>query len=259
MFLLNFFLHLKNLMFLANNVTIKKRVEVGQADFVDPLSVIEDLSDYHDVVSANLDTESLARDHQCEDTDDWNTFAQTYSATVNDASFVRVSVPQPLHFLLQLKDSEKSYGNSPDSRLAWLEANNGGDQVSKMTNIISANGMSSTEFSTFMERCTEELSKCWKDDQRVQVVKISIQLSTMLASADDYLNSDFDRVFFAVTDILSFFGQLVYDRLVAKSPGLKINFSLEDVGLQARELCKNWLYKIASIRGEQDFLVQRIG
>merc|ERR1711953_521108 len=70
----------------------------------------------------------------------------------------------------------------------------------------------------------------------------------MLASADDYLNSDFDRVFFAVTDILSFFGQLVYDRLVAKSPGLKINFSLEDVGLQARELCKNWLYKIASIR-----------
>ena len=231
-------------------MTIKKRVQVGQADFVDPLSVIEDLSDYNDDVSANLDVES--RHHQCEEIDDWNTFSQTYIANVNDSSFVRVSVPQPLHYLLLSRDSEKSYGNSPESRLAWLEANNGGDQASKVTNIISSNGMSSSEFSTFMETCTEELSKCWKDDQRVQVVKLSIQLATMLASADDFLSSDFDRVFFAVTDILSFFGQLVYDRLVAKSPGLKINFSLDDVTLQARELCKNWLYKIASIRGEQD-------
>ena len=40
----------------------------------------------------------------------------------------------------------------------------------------------------------------------------------------------------------------MYDRLVSKCPGLKINFSYNEVSPQAKELCKNWLYKIASIR-----------
>ena len=47
---------------------------------------------------------------------------------------------------------------------------------------------------------------------------------------------------------MSYFGRLVYDRLVAKCPGLKINFSYDEVSPQSKELCKNWLYKIASIR-----------
>lgn len=78
---------------------------------------------------------------------------------------------------------------------------------------------------------------------RVKVVQMSVQLANML---DKTVES---CVFFPVTDLMTYFGKLVYDRLVSKSPQLKINFSYEDVSPQAKELCKNWLYKIASIRG----------
>jgi hypothetical protein len=43
--------------------------------------------------------------------------------------------------------------------------------------------------------------------------------------------------------------------LVSKCPGLKINFTLSDVSETAKELAKNWLYKIASIRGEQKLFI----
>jgi hypothetical protein len=36
---------------------------------------------------------------------------------------------------------------------------------------------------------------------------------------------------------------------VSKCPDLKVNFTVADVSETAKELCKNWLYKIASIRG----------
>jgi hypothetical protein len=41
----------------------------------------------------------------------------------------------------------------------------------------------------------------------------------------------------------------LYFVLVSKCPGLKVNFTLADVSDTAKELCKNWLYKVASIRG----------
>lgn len=80
---------------------------------------------------------------------------------------------------------------------------------------------------------------------RVKVVQTVIQLAKMLETPIDGL------VFFLVTDSISFFGKLVYDRLVSKSPQLRINFKYDDVSPQARELCKNWFYKIASVRGEK--------
>lgn len=78
---------------------------------------------------------------------------------------------------------------------------------------------------------------------RVRVVQTAIQLAKMLETPNDGL------VFFLITDSMSFFGTLVYDRLVSKSPQLRINFKYEDVSPQAKELCKNWFYKIASVRG----------
>ncbi|XP_046855573.1 VPS35 endosomal protein-sorting factor-like isoform X2 [Xenia sp. Carnegie-2017] len=64
--------------------------------------------------------------------------------------------------------------------------------------------------------------------------------------------------FVLITDVLDTFGRLVYERLLRKSativPGTKIikllpeNFISEDVTDVAKETCRNWFYKIASIR-----------
>ena len=51
-------------------------------------------------------------------------------------------------------------------------------------------------------------------------------------------------MFFLLSDLVTYFGDLVHDRLVTKCPDLKVNFTFSDVGPQAKELCKNWLYKI---------------
>ena len=226
----------------SNNVKTKKKTP--KTDFVDPLMSLanEDSADYNEQDSiVGIDSGSKEQSSG-EENDHWSEFSSTYfNEQVKASAFVRVSIPTPLQFLLS-RDTEKSFGNTPETRLAWLEANNDDLSTDKVTNVSSA-----SEFSSFMETCTEQLSKCWKDDQRVQVVKLAIQLASMWASDED-MNDCFDLVFFSTTDVLSFFGKLVYDRLVAKSPGLKVNFSLNDVSLQAKELCKNWLYKIASIR-----------
>lgn len=68
--------------------------------------------------------------------------------------------------------------------------------------------------------------------------------------SDDDIIRFYPSMFFLLSDLITYFGHLVYDRLVTKSPDLKVNFTFSDVGPQARELCKNWLYKIASIRGK---------
>jgi len=55
----------------------------------------------------------------------------------------------------------------------------------------------------------------------------------------------------SVTELASKLTQTkaLYFVLVSKCPGLKVNFTLADVSDTAKELCKNWLYKVASIRG----------
>ena len=60
----------------------------------------------------------------------------------------------------------------------------------------------------------------------------------------------YPSLFYLLSDLVTYFGYLVYDRLITKSPDLKVNFSFFDVGDQAKELCKNWMYKVASIRGK---------
>ena len=67
---------------------------------------------------------------------------------------------------------------------------------------------------------------------------------------DEEIIDFYPTMFFLLSDLVTYFGDLVHDRLVTKCPDLKVNFTFSDVGPQARELCKNWLYKIASIRGK---------
>jgi len=116
--------------------------------------------------------------------------------------------------------------------------------------------LSQQEYVNRIEELNTALIQAWDQDQRVKSLKIAIQCAKLLA--DVSVIQFYPSKFVLVTDILDTFGRLVYDRIKAKAehmsksgPGLlKLgdNFTPDQVPEAAKETCRNWFFKIASIR-----------
>jgi len=116
--------------------------------------------------------------------------------------------------------------------------------------------VSQQEFLDQIESMHEDLLNAWNDNQRVQALKIAIQCSKLLC--DTTVIKFYPSKFILITEILDTFGRLVFDRLRGRSViynsinavpvPLPEDFKAEDVTPAARETCRNWFYKIASIR-----------
>ncbi|XP_063972695.1 VPS35 endosomal protein-sorting factor-like isoform X1 [Diachasmimorpha longicaudata] len=116
--------------------------------------------------------------------------------------------------------------------------------------------LSQQEYALRTEQLNNELVQAWHADQRVKALKIAIQCAKLLV--DTSAMAFYPSKFVLITDILDIFGQLVYERLKVKAdyykPGSKVPTSLPDnftpdmVPENAKETCRNWFYKIASIR-----------
>lgn len=223
----------------------KKEPNANVAAFVDPLSVAFAEPDVR--TSSSVELEAVKETGKLEE--EWCSL----EASVKDKTFHgKVEVPEPLHYLFSKLDADLSSpptNANPQARLEWLESAWSASQATKRSQILEK-GVTATDFFDFMDACNGQLAQYWKDDQRVQVVKMTIQLSKMLSPEKPH-DSFYPTLFFLVTDVISYFGELVYDRLVSKCPDLRVNFSIGDVSPQALELCKNWLYKIASVRGKK--------
>ncbi|KAL4240173.1 hypothetical protein ACF0H5_000967 [Mactra antiquata] len=116
--------------------------------------------------------------------------------------------------------------------------------------------LSQQEYVSRIEDLNQALIAAWTQDQRVKALKIAIQCSKLLA--DVSVIQFYPSKFVLITDILDTFGKLVYDRLRDKAqyfpPGsgvpvkLPENFTPDQVPDSAKETCRNWFFKIASIR-----------
>lgn len=116
--------------------------------------------------------------------------------------------------------------------------------------------LSQQQYTARIEQLNNELVQAWHSDQRVKALKIAIQCAKLLV--DTSVMAFYPSKFVLITDILDIFGKLVYERLKIKAeyykPGSKIPTSLPDnftpdmVPENAKETCRNWFYKIASIR-----------
>ncbi|XP_068081598.1 VPS35 endosomal protein-sorting factor-like isoform X2 [Anabrus simplex] len=115
--------------------------------------------------------------------------------------------------------------------------------------------LSQQEYMGRIEQLNQELVQAWHHDQRVKALKIAIQCSKLLV--DTSVIQFYPSKFVLITDILDIFGKLVYERLRSKAeyiPGSKThttlpeNFTPDIVPESAKETCRNWFYKIASIR-----------
>ena len=107
-----------------------------------------------------------------------------------------------------------------------------------MDDVREEHNLTQKEYVLRIEELNRQLIAAWSTDQRVKALKITIQSAKMLA---DPLALDFYPSKFAlVSDILDTFGNLVYARIQERS----ITSTIE----QAIETCRNWFFKIASIR-----------
>ncbi|XP_071508661.1 VPS35 endosomal protein-sorting factor-like [Diadema antillarum] len=116
--------------------------------------------------------------------------------------------------------------------------------------------LSQQEYVFRIEELNQALINAWDQDQKVKALKIAIQCSKLLA--DVSVIQFYPSKYVLITDILDTFGRLVYDRIHKKStylpPGsstpqvLPTKFSPSQVPESAKETCRNWFFKIASIR-----------
>ncbi|XP_020613204.1 UPF0505 protein C16orf62 homolog [Orbicella faveolata] len=116
--------------------------------------------------------------------------------------------------------------------------------------------LSQQDYVKRIEELNQALITAWESDQRVKALKIAIQCSKLLA--DVSVIQFYPSKFVLVTDILDTFGKLVYERIFRKSsiftPGSNLptmlpeKFTPDQVPDSAKETCRNWFYKIASVR-----------
>ena len=114
------------------------------------------------------------------------------------------------------------------------------EQLDEMTDDIrEEHNLTQKEYINRIEELNRQLISAWSSDQRVKALKITIQSAKMLAEASTALDF-YPSKFALVSDILDTFGGLVYSRIRERS--------LTATDEQAMETCKNWFFKIASIR-----------
>ncbi|XP_065065630.1 VPS35 endosomal protein-sorting factor-like isoform X3 [Rhopilema esculentum] len=116
--------------------------------------------------------------------------------------------------------------------------------------------LSQQDYVNKIDDLNQELLKAWGADQRVKSLKISIQCAKLLG--DISVMPFYPSKFVLVTDILDNFGTLVYERIKSKSVivtggsnkpvPLPDDFTPDQVPESAKETCRNWFYKVASIR-----------
>ncbi|XP_071796501.1 VPS35 endosomal protein-sorting factor-like [Asterias amurensis] len=116
--------------------------------------------------------------------------------------------------------------------------------------------LSQQDYVNRINELNQALITSWDQDQKVKALKIAIQCSKLLA--DTSVIQFYPSKYVLITDILDTFGKLVYDRIRRKStyiPSgsstpqmLPENFAPHQVPDSAKETCRNWFFKIASIR-----------
>ncbi|OUS46204.1 hypothetical protein BE221DRAFT_192190 [Ostreococcus tauri] len=135
-----------------------------------------------------------------------------------------------------------------EARLAELENTTSG--LNAQTHRISQQ-----EYVTRLKRLNEDIANAWLNDDRVNALKLCVKVSRLLA--DTKVGKFYPVLFVLVTEVIETVGRLVFDRITRKAeePGpngaskpLPDNFKASHVRALAKNTCRNWFYKISTIR-----------
>lgn len=157
--------------------------------------------------------------------------------------------------------SEQRFLDLYTQRLAALEKRNVTDDKVKLTQM---------EYENNVKRLSAELDQAWKNDDRVGSLKLAIQIAKLLS--DSSVPQFYPTIFVMISNELDRFGKMVFQRLRNKaeealaeqsggspagSPAKTTttttslfpeDFRSDQVPALAREICRNWFYKIACVR-----------
>jgi hypothetical protein len=137
-------------------------------------------------------------------------------------------------------------GASAQSRLEQIGADEIGEEEQQVRG-------TQKEYVARMNETNEDLKEAWANEQRVRALKMAISCAKMLGDAS--VPHFYPTAFVLATEILDTFGDLVFERI--KSKGMvsveatkkkPLDITPDDVLDESRETCRNWFYKIASIR-----------
>eukprot|EP01138_Halocafeteria_seosinensis_P006057 gb/GECG01006192.1/.p1 GENE.gb/GECG01006192.1/~~gb/GECG01006192.1/.p1 ORF type:complete len:1148 (+),score=150.73 gb/GECG01006192.1/:1-3444(+) len=116
--------------------------------------------------------------------------------------------------------------------------------------------ISQSEYIEHIHKVHANLKSNWESGKKVDALKCAVQCSKLLCHAR--APAFYPSIFALVTAVLDSFGQFVFARIrkaaddqykkMGNGTKLPEDFSPNDIGSTAREMCKNWLYKTACIR-----------
>ena len=145
--------------------------------------------------------------------------------------------------------STKAKGSAGvEARLAELE--NTATGANAQTHRISQQ-----EYVTRLHRLNEDIANAWLAEDRVNALKLCVKVAKLLG--DTKVGKFYPVLFVLVTEVIETVGRLVYDRILRKSEestseggtkALPEDFKASRVRTVAKNTCRNWFYKIATIR-----------
>ena len=111
--------------------------------------------------------------------------------------------------------------------------------------------MSQGEYIKHIEQQHAHMKKAWAKGERVVCLRIAIQCAKLLA--DTSVPRFYPSMFVLLTEILTTFGKLVFQRIKKKSEdvdgqSLPDNFLANDIRQPAKHTCRNWFFKTVCIR-----------
>ena len=103
-----------------------------------------------------------------------------------------------------------------------------------------------------LEGLSTELEAAWERGEKVKALRFVIQACKLLSVIK--VPQCYPSMFILTAKVLDTFGELVYSRIYEKAvqtlgvKKLAKDFKPDDLSLDTKEMCRNWFYKIASIR-----------
>lgn len=115
--------------------------------------------------------------------------------------------------------------------------------------------ISQQEYVTRLRGLNDEIAQAWLNNERVAALRLSVKVAKLLS--DTSVPGFYPTLFVLVTDVMETMGKLVWKRIKRKAEFdengdlvklLPEDFTAEDVRQEAKDTCKNWFFKIGSIR-----------